>query len=159
MKLKFKKYCSRYRGMTLVEVVAGMALLGTLLVSIVMATAKLTAQSRLAAHRVEAYLAADQLLFSWWSDWQNFPRNESGTISGHDDWRWRTFSTDSKIDLSVKVKKKSPGDQEIEKLDIDLVTLEILEIDKQDILLASVQVLIAEIKNDDDETKNRPDSN
>ncbi len=53
------------RGLTLVEVVAGLALLATLLVSILMAYGLHSGQIRAAQDRLEAIHLADELLNSW----------------------------------------------------------------------------------------------
>ena len=99
------------RGMTLIEAVAGTALLGTLLVTILVARAKLTAQGRRAELRIEACRLADELLESWWPDRRKIPRNGTGRIPGPGDWRWRTRVVDNRA---------------AEEMDAEVIALEIL---------------------------------
>lgn len=75
-------------GLTLVEVVAGMALLGTFLAAALVAGAKLTAQRGEAERRLEATRLADELLEGWWRDVDNFPRHGEGRASGRVTWHW-----------------------------------------------------------------------
>ena len=138
-----RKSWNHCHGMTLVEVVAGMALLGTLLVSIVMATSRLTAQSHLATRRVQAYQVADELLTEWWNDLENIPRNQSAMVPGYDDWRWQTVTTDA----------------DIEGTDAELVTLEIFEAGVGTVSLARVEILVSVPKNEDKKPTIGPDAN
>jgi hypothetical protein len=82
------KSCSR--GFTLVEVLAGSILLGTLLVTMLVANARLTNQAARAELRVRGCRIADQLLAQWWVDPGNFPCSDSGTIDASPGWRWQT---------------------------------------------------------------------
>jgi len=75
--------------MTLVEVVAGTAILGTVLASVIIADARLTAQARKAAAMQEACEVADGLLEGWWSGQAPLPRNDEGTAAAGGRWRWR----------------------------------------------------------------------
>jgi type II secretory pathway pseudopilin PulG len=74
--------------MTLVEVVAGLALLATLLVVLLGVKARVIHQNRLAERRRQAASAADQLLAGWWRNPQTFPRDSSGSTAI--DFSWRT---------------------------------------------------------------------
>ncbi len=76
--------------MTLVEAALAMALLGTLLVSLLVATSQMTAQRGRAERRLEACRAIDQLVESWWPKRADLPRSGSGYVPGHPDWTWRT---------------------------------------------------------------------
>lgn len=76
--------------MTLVEVVAGLALLASLLVALLLATARHTRQSADAERRLRAAAAADALLTGWWQDRANFPRAAAGRVTGDPDLSWRT---------------------------------------------------------------------
>ena len=78
------------RGMTLIEVVAGLALLGTLLVGIVLAKVRYTHQWTAAERRVQAVGAADDLLSAWWADAGSFPRRDAGEVPGRPGLAWRT---------------------------------------------------------------------
>ena len=80
----------RRRGTTLVEAVAGTALLGCLLVAILVAHGRMTVQASRASLRVEACRIADRLLADWWLDTDQLPRDGSGAVAGHPGWTWRT---------------------------------------------------------------------
>lgn len=80
----------RGRGMTLVEVVAGLALLATVLAGLLVAKARLGRQVRVTESRRAAVGAADALLTAWWRDKPRFPRNAAGEVPGHADLLWRT---------------------------------------------------------------------
>ena len=67
-----------------------MALLGTLLVSLLVDTARMTAQRGRAERRLEACRAVDALLESWWPKRGDLPRSGAGYVPGHPDWTWRT---------------------------------------------------------------------
>lgn len=78
------------RGLTLVEVAAAMALLGTLLVSVLLAHAKLRGQETRAGQFLEAQRLADKLLATWWENLDEFPREDQGDVPGAAAWSWRT---------------------------------------------------------------------
>src|SRR5688500_13208484 len=80
----------RAAGLTLREVVAGLALLSTLLVAVLTTRAKLTRQWAAAERRLRATEAADALLTAWWQDVKTFPRRASGAVPGDDRMSWRT---------------------------------------------------------------------
>ncbi len=86
---------SRQRGVTLIETVAAVTILGASLVSLVLASAKLTVQSRRAQDRIVACEIAEKQLRSWWGDPDRLPRNASGKVSGHEGWIWNTRETDN----------------------------------------------------------------
>jgi hypothetical protein len=71
-------------------VVAGLALLGTVLVSLLLARSHATQQWALANRRIQAVRAADVLLSAWWQEQVSIPRSASGTIAGDSSMRWRT---------------------------------------------------------------------
>ena len=82
-------------GITLVEVLAGTVILGTLLASSIVAAGRLEAQSARSELRVEACRVADQLLETWWTDRSEIPRSDSGLTGVDQQWRWRTCIVDS----------------------------------------------------------------
>src|SRR3954469_13058968 len=84
-----RKRASR-RGLTLVEVVAGLALLATLLVAVLGTKARVTRQWAHANRRLEAIAAADKLLAAWWATPATFPRKSSGNVAGDAGLSWRT---------------------------------------------------------------------
>lgn len=76
--------------MTLVEVMAGLAIMGTLVTGLLVATGRLKAQDLQAQLRLEACQVADDLLTGWWSPKEDFPRTGNGTVRRNGNWRWRT---------------------------------------------------------------------
>jgi prepilin-type N-terminal cleavage/methylation domain-containing protein len=91
MKQPFDKYSrkSYRRAFTLVEVVASLALAGTLLVAILVAHQRHVAQVRRATVRMRAIEAADKLLSSWRSDETGGPTKASGNLPGAPEFSWR----------------------------------------------------------------------
>jgi hypothetical protein len=90
MRVRSRTSSGRAAGLTLIEVVAGLALLSTLLVAVLTTKAKLTRQWSLAQQRLRAAEAADALLTAWWHDPATFPRHAAGAVPGHPGLRWRT---------------------------------------------------------------------
>jgi hypothetical protein len=77
--------------MTLIEVVAGMALLGGLLSGVLVAYGRHVCQVRRAQLRIEAATAADRLLAGWFSGAEDgVRRHGSGRVPGKTRLRWRT---------------------------------------------------------------------
>jgi hypothetical protein len=76
--------------MTLIEVVCGLALLATVLVSILLTRARAVRQSAIAQARVDAVHVADDLLARWWADPASFPRTAGGGVEGRPTLAWRT---------------------------------------------------------------------
>jgi len=81
---------SRRAGMTLVEVVAGLVLFGTLLVGIVGGFAVHKRQVRRAELRHQAIEVADELLAAWHAPKSEMPRFASGFVTRGTYWAWRT---------------------------------------------------------------------
>ena len=81
--------CSgRNEGLTLIEVSASLALLGTLLTSLIIAHGKHQRQLRLAEKRLIALDAADHLLRSWQANLEPVRHGMSGVIPGRPPLRW-----------------------------------------------------------------------
>ncbi len=78
-------------GLTLIEVIAGLALLGWLLSAVVLAKARHTRQLAESNRQLEAIEAADLLLARWWAvkDDIPLPRSGRGRVPGSDLWHWR----------------------------------------------------------------------
>ena len=104
-----KNYSERICGVTLVEVLAGLALLGTLLVSMVLARGQLLEQKIKAARMLEAIAVADRLLAQWWEDPAAIPVGESGEIK----------------DAGMVWRTERRRDEEAEKNGAQVVTLEL----------------------------------
>lgn len=73
--------------MTLVEVVAGLALLGTLLVSLLLTKSALAKQRAVADQKLAAVAACDQVLAEHRTSGRPLPRQGGGVMSGY---RWRS---------------------------------------------------------------------
>ena len=80
----------RERGLALVEALVGCVLLGTLLVSLLLAKGRMTVQSARSRRRVEACAILDRQLGQWWGDRADFPRKSAGEVPESGGWRWRT---------------------------------------------------------------------
>ncbi len=84
---------------------AGIALLATLLVGIVLAAGKHGQQFRLAGRKLEAARAADTLFAEWLSQPSGVPREASGTIRGQMKFSWQTRpsedATAAKLGLEI----------------------------------------------------------
>ncbi len=76
--------------MTLIEALAGTAVLATVLVSILIADARLRKQAHRSESRSQACEMAESLLAKFWEKPEEFPRTASGDIPGHPGWTWRT---------------------------------------------------------------------
>lgn len=91
--------------MTLVEAVAGTVVLGTVLVSILMARVRVEKQSAAAGDRLEACGALQSLLETWASDADGIPIDHDGPVPAHPGWRWSTrrFQRDDALKLHADV--------------------------------------------------------
>jgi prepilin-type N-terminal cleavage/methylation domain-containing protein len=87
------RHCSRRcrrRAMTLVEVLAGLAILATVVAMILAARGRYLRQSALAQRRLHAVAAADELLTQWWKKPQAIPESGRGEVNGPDQLGWQT---------------------------------------------------------------------
>jgi len=92
--------------MTLVEVVAGIAVLGTLLVAVLMTEAACKRQSAAAAIRLKGLRAADAMLEAWWASEEGIPVNDRGIVPaelGEFTWRTRALKSEPAEDLGVRI--------------------------------------------------------
>lgn len=85
----------RARGLSLIEVVVGMAILAMFLTAIFLSQARLTKQSAIACKKADAICAVNELLATWAMDWQTLPTDDNGTIAGHEHLQWTTRLTDT----------------------------------------------------------------
>jgi hypothetical protein len=67
-----------------------MAILGTILVSLLVTGSRLDTQSGHARQLAEACRIADRLIEGWWQTRDKFPRTGEGPVPGETGWRWRT---------------------------------------------------------------------
>ncbi len=116
------------RGFTLIEVLAGLVLLGTLLAAATLAKSRFTRQLADADRRIEAVDAADQLLTGWWSDPQSLPRSGSGTAPGADGliWQTRTATYAAHPAFEVAVTRLEIYDQRAQVGDAPIVAVDVL---------------------------------
>ena len=81
-----------HAGLTLVEVVGGLVILATLLVSLLMAFNAHARQIKLAAAQLEAIELTDQLIAGWYAAGQLPAPGEEGTIPSKPTLSWRVMS-------------------------------------------------------------------
>ncbi len=81
---------SRRVGLTLIEVVAAIVILGTILVGVVLARSRHTRQIRLAQRKATAVRLADRLLTDWWTDPNGVPVGQSGPVDPEGTLVWET---------------------------------------------------------------------
>ena len=93
------------RGLTLIEALAAMAILGAVLAGILTANARMSVQAARASRRVEACRIADELLNAWWPKRDELPRSAGGQVKDRPGWTWRTRVVDSKAasDMNAEV--------------------------------------------------------
>jgi Tfp pilus assembly protein PilV len=78
------------QGLTLIEVVAGLALMATILVAMLVMKTRFTHQLAFSNQHLRAVAAADSLLEQWWADPAKFPINRSGAIPQYPGFDWQT---------------------------------------------------------------------
>src|SRR5438876_3770040 len=79
------------RGTTLIEVLAGLVVLGTLLVSVAVARARFVHQLADAERRLRATRAVDTMLGTWFAGpTPAVPTAAEGSLDGAADFAWRT---------------------------------------------------------------------
>ena len=76
--------------MTLIEVLAGLALLASVLGGILVTKARVSRQARLLDRREESAQSADTLLRGWFAEPGSIPVTGRGRVPGHADLAWRT---------------------------------------------------------------------
>lgn len=79
--------------MTLLEVIAAIAILGTILVGIVLAKSRHRRQLARTADATAAVAATEELLCAWWSGPDGVPVGAEGVMSASKPLRWRTRET------------------------------------------------------------------
>src|SRR5436190_3116927 len=88
------KSLKRRCGISLTEVVVGLALLGTLLTMLVVASGRLQIQRKAALDKLQAVNALDSLMSQFFSS--GFPDlGSSGPIPSNPDWVWTVRKKDS----------------------------------------------------------------
>ena len=82
--------CWRPAGLTLIEVVAAIAILGTILVGVVVAKSRHTRQLSLTQRHNVAVRAADELITGWWTSPGGVPTDGSGVVQADASLVWQT---------------------------------------------------------------------
>ncbi len=82
--------CSRRAGLTLIEVIAAITILGTLLVGIVLAHARHTHQIALTQRKQLAARVADEMIGRWWTRPEGMPIGEAGVVDAAPSLVWET---------------------------------------------------------------------
>ena len=90
------------RGLTLIEVMSGVALLSTLLVGVLLAFGRLAKQMSGANRVIQAVAVADNLLASWHEDDVAVPLEQSGSVPGFGSLQWDTAIVNAEL-VSVGV--------------------------------------------------------
>jgi hypothetical protein len=90
-------------------VIAGTAVMGTLLVVLLTTGANLTAQSAKATRTQQACRFADEFLESSWKDKSKFLTDQAGELPGHPGWTWRARLCDSQDFLTSGLTSESTG--------------------------------------------------
>jgi len=85
------------RGLTLIEALVGMAVLTTILVSVMLASSRLRAQSARTNEKLTGCTIADDFLHEHWARRGDLAQDRSGRVSGRDGWTWRTRVIDSPL--------------------------------------------------------------
>jgi type II secretory pathway pseudopilin PulG len=97
---------ARRSGITLIEVVVGLALLGSLLVMMVIAGGRLEKQRKISEEKLEAIAALDSLVSGFFSS--GFPPVPSnGAVPGNDRWAWQLAIVNTAAPESCSVARVS----------------------------------------------------
>ncbi len=81
---------SRRAGHTLIEVLAAIAILGTILVGVVLAKSRHTRQIERTQRQNAAVRAADELIAGWWASSRGVPVGDSGVTASDASLAWKT---------------------------------------------------------------------
>jgi len=90
-------------GLTLIEVVASLALLSTLLVGVLVAFNQHSRQIRAGNRKLDVLHRVDALLYRWAESGSTIPRAGSGEILGDDDLIWKTRVVDTRYRRNLGV--------------------------------------------------------
>jgi len=90
MSQKLRTCSCCWRAATLIEVLAGLAILGSVTVALLLARGNLLEQHATAQRKLEAVRIADQLLAGWYARDSAVPIDEQGEVESHPGWTWRT---------------------------------------------------------------------
>src|SRR5881275_2570627 len=92
------------RAATLIEALAGLVVLGTLLVSITIARGRFVRQRAQAEQRIAATAAVDALVSKWMAgNGAAIPLSAAGQLDGLPNHTWRTNVIEKKPDLNASI--------------------------------------------------------
>lgn len=91
------------RALTLVEVIAGLVLLATLLTAVLTAFKVHAAQIRGSRERLKANETAQELLSGWLAQGALPPVGAQQALAGTDGWIWRLLANDSQPSGSINI--------------------------------------------------------
>jgi type II secretory pathway pseudopilin PulG len=91
------------RALTLVEVIAGLVLLATLLTAVLAAFKTHAAQIRRARDRLQASAMAEDMLIGWTAEGVLPPVGTQKALAGTDGWVWRLLANESQQSGPVKI--------------------------------------------------------
>lgn len=78
-------------GMTLVEVVAAIAILGIIVVGLTLARSSHARQIAASRNLADGVHLVDDLIASWWTGRTGVPINSCGVIGPNGEWNWKTY--------------------------------------------------------------------
>src|SRR5438874_13163741 len=112
------------RAATLIEALAGLVVLGTLLVSITIARGRFVRQRAQAEQRIAAAAAVDSLVSKWMGgNGAAIPLSAAGPLDGLPSHTWRTRVLEKKPDLNASIIRLEVTNQSS---DIPILTLDLL---------------------------------
>ncbi len=135
MKTRLKGCSQHYQAATLIEVLTGLAILGSVTVALLLARGNLLEQYANAQLKLEAVTIADQLIAGWYAQ-DGIPIDEQGEIEAYPDWSWQTRT---KINTGSSTDDDLPGSvvsvvlyhHSISTPDNAVITIELLVSDTQ----------------------------
>src|SRR6266850_1405334 len=117
----------RARGATLIEALAGLVVLGTLLVSITIARGRFIRQRAQAEQKIAAATAADALVSKWMAGKGSaIPLSAAGHLDGLPNHTWHTRVLEIKPDLAASIIRVEVTNQSS---DLPILTLDLLRHD------------------------------
>jgi prepilin-type N-terminal cleavage/methylation domain-containing protein len=119
---------SRRNGLTLLEVLAAVAILGTILVGVVIAKSRHTRQLAATERLDAAVRAADELIAAWWASPRGIPIDDSGELGtdGSLVWRTRTVANKEIESLGARVVRVEVRSRAIVAFDTPVVAVEVV---------------------------------
>ena len=120
---------SRRNAFTLLEVVVGLVLMGTLVASALVALSSQRHSIQLAKAKKEANTVSERLLTTWYEVRGRVPLRDQGIVQQNQDWIWRTYPIGTKTVCG---------------LEANIVRLEVVGIagnDPKPIVLVSLELL------------------